>query len=577
MYKTFFGLRESPFNVNPDPRFLYLTPQTQAAMDELTYGIQNRKGFILLTGEVGTGKTTLINYLLNWLRARKTPTAFIFNSHLSPNHLFDFILTDFGVPSDYRFNHNMLMRLNTWLLERFSAGERPVLIIDEAQGLSSELLEEIRLLLNLETASEKLLQIVLAGQPELEQKLKRPELRQLQQRITLRCNTGALSLTECHGYIAERLRIAGATRGDIFGTDAMDAVYFYSQGIPRVVNLLCEHALINAYVEHSEQVRAGMVEEAAREFLLDARHPVAMRRPARETSDDNLAVIHSIFSDGLGSQLAEEQKAPALQAAKADVGTAMAKEAPALQKKAEPVILLDAADKTPKKKEFPEMLPLLAASARQKAQSTRCIDLVGAGQGSTHSLHAAPSVAELASALIAASMEETTRGATAAAISSPRIVGIEGAKAVAVQTNSAAKADEPIPIAEAVQTRKPEPVSTAASDTSQSTGVRVRVAGRAQGPSRSAEWLRSPMAASLPGISHTVFKIMSTMLLLRPVLRSWSAEFRRDWQAMIRTTPWPRMKKVFAQWLRQPIQSEARRPTKAAPMRPHRDAVPQKT
>src|SRR4030081_2594068 len=201
MYKTFFGLRENPFNVNPDPRFLYLTPQTQAAMDELTYGIENRKGFILLTGEVGTGKTTLINYLLNWLRARQTPTAFIFNSHLNPNHLFDFILTDFGINVDYRLNGNMLMRLNTWLIEQFRAGQTPVLIIDEAQGLSSELLEEIRLLLNLETASEKLLQIVLAGQPELDQKLRRPELRQLQQRITLRCSTGALSLPETHGYI----------------------------------------------------------------------------------------------------------------------------------------------------------------------------------------------------------------------------------------------------------------------------------------------------------------------------------------------------------------------------------------
>src|ERR1700737_4044385 len=346
MYKTFFGLRENPFNVNPDPRFLYLTPQTQAAMDELTYGIQNRKGFILLTGEVGTGKTPLINYLLNWLKSRKTPTAFIFNSHLSANHLFDFILTDFGIPSAYALNNNMLMRLNAWLIERFRAGERPVLIIDEAQGLSSELLEEIRLLLNLETASEKLLQIVLAGQPELEQKLKRPELRQLQQRITLRCNTGTLSLAECHGYVVERLRIAGATREDIFAGEAMDAVYFYSQGIPRVVNLLCEHALINAYVEHSEHVRARMVEDAAHEFLLDERRPVAMRRTVQEMSNDHLAVIHTIFSNGLGSQLeGEEQKppAPVLQATKAE--TVMAMEAPALRKKAEPVILLEVANK----------------------------------------------------------------------------------------------------------------------------------------------------------------------------------------------------------------------------------------
>ena len=137
MYKKFFGLRENPFNVNPDPRFLYLTPQTQEALDQLTYGIQSRKGFILLTGEVGTGKTTLTNCLLDWLRHRKTPTAFIFNSPLNTNHLFEFILTDFGIPIDIHLKSNMLMRLNTWLIECFRAGKSPVLIVDQAQGLSS--------------------------------------------------------------------------------------------------------------------------------------------------------------------------------------------------------------------------------------------------------------------------------------------------------------------------------------------------------------------------------------------------------------------------------------------------------
>lgn len=283
MYKNFFGLRENPFNVNPDPRFLYLTPQTQEALDQLTYGIQNRKGFILLTGEAGTGKTTLINYLLDWLRHQKMPTAFIFNSHLSVNELFDFILTDFGIPIDFELKSNMLVRLNKWLIERFCAGETPVLIVDEAQGLSFELLEEVRLLLNLETASEKLLQIVLVGQPELEDKLKRPELRQLRQRITLRCNTAPLTLEESYGYIADRLRIGGATRAPIFASDAMEAVHFYSRGIPRVMNLLCEHALINAYVEQLNPVSARMVEEAARDFLLDEFRPVT-------TSSSNVSV-----------------------------------------------------------------------------------------------------------------------------------------------------------------------------------------------------------------------------------------------------------------------------------------------
>lgn len=269
MYKKFFGLRDNPFNVNPDPRFLCLTLQTQRALAELTYGIQNRKGLILLTGEVGTGKTTLINCLLDWLRHRKIPTAFIFNSRLSVSHLFEFILTDFGIPIDTQIKSNMLMQLNTWLIECFRAGVSPVLIIDEAQGLSLKSLEEIRLLLNLETASEKLLQIVLAGQPELEDKVKQPELRQLRQRITLRCNTGPLTPEESRSYITERLRISGAMGDPIFTSDAMEAVHFYSQGIPRVINLLCEHALINAYAEHFRPVPARMVEEAARDFSLD--------------------------------------------------------------------------------------------------------------------------------------------------------------------------------------------------------------------------------------------------------------------------------------------------------------------
>jgi type II secretory pathway predicted ATPase ExeA len=304
MYKNFFGLRENPFNVNPDPRFLYLTLQTQKALDELTYGIQNRKGLILLTGEVGTGKTTLINCLLDWLRHRKIPTAFIFNSRLSVNHLFEFILTDFGIPIDIQLKGNMLLRLNTWLIKCFRAGESPVLIVDEAQGLSFNLLEEIRLLLNLETGSEKLLQIVLAGQPELEDKLKRPELRQLRQRITLRCNTKPLTPEESRAYITERLRISGATGDLIFTSDAMDAVHFYSQGIPRVVNLLCEQALINAYAEHFRPVPVRMVEEAAQEFFLDegvqfAKEEANFQAPSRATSLPALTAFDAIEESAL--------------------------------------------------------------------------------------------------------------------------------------------------------------------------------------------------------------------------------------------------------------------------------------
>ena len=269
MYQRFFGLRESPFNVNPDPRYLYLTRHIQEALAGLTYGIQNRKGFILLTGEVGTGKTTLLNRLLDWLRGQRVATAFIFNSRLEVNHLFDFMMADFEIPCESREKSHVLLRLNQWLLERYRMGETAVLIVDEAQNLSSDVLEEIRLLTNLETSTEKLLQIVLTGQPELEEKLNVPELRQLRQRITLRCRTAALSLDETFGYIAERLRIAGANGEPIFSKEAIQTVYRYSQGIPRVANLLCEHAMINAYVDSVRPVPAHLVEEVAREFRLD--------------------------------------------------------------------------------------------------------------------------------------------------------------------------------------------------------------------------------------------------------------------------------------------------------------------
>jgi general secretion pathway protein A len=298
MYKQFFGLRENPFNVNPDPRFLFLTPQTQEALDELTYGIQARKGLILLTGEVGTGKTTLLNRLLDWLHQQQTPTAFIFNSHLEINHLFDFILADFGVPFDSRLKGNALMRLNQWLFERYRAGDTPVMIVDEAQGLPNHVLEEIRMLLNLETPSEKLLQIVLAAQPELETRLKRPELRQIKQRITLRCKTAALTLQETHDYIQARLHIAGANGKPVFASQAMDAVHFYSRGIPRVINLLCEHALINAYVDHVQPVPVHIVAEVAREFQFDDIKPVAPFIDSRHTLDANLIATQSRFMNG---------------------------------------------------------------------------------------------------------------------------------------------------------------------------------------------------------------------------------------------------------------------------------------
>ncbi|MGE5326500.1 MAG: ExeA family protein [Deltaproteobacteria bacterium] len=290
MYKKFFGLKENPFNVNPDPRYLFLTQHTQEAMSCLTYGIQCRRGFILLTGEVGTGKTTLLNKLLGWLRRQRVATSFIFNSILDPGQFFDYMLADFGLNFDSRNKSQMLLRLNKWLLERYLVGGTAVLIVDEAQNLSPEVLEEIRLLTNLETSTDKLLQIILSGQPELEKKLARPELRQLRQRITLRSQTQALTLGETRQYISTRLRIAGANGLPIFASESVEAIHQYSEGIPRVINLLCEHGLVGAFAEQKNPVPPEIIQDVAREFKLDS---VSEPAPLAATTDESLRLMEA--------------------------------------------------------------------------------------------------------------------------------------------------------------------------------------------------------------------------------------------------------------------------------------------
>src|SRR5271163_2123857 len=288
MYKKFFGLKDLPFSFSPDPRYLYMTKSTQEALSVLTYGIESRKGFLLLTGEVGTGKTTLLNRLLDWLREQDVATAFVFNSQLqNVSQLFDFVMAEFGIPCESRIKSQVLLKLNQWLLQRYRAGKTTVLIVDEAQNLSDQLLEEIRLLTNLETATEKLLQIVLSGQPELEQKLNQPGLRQLRQRITLRCRTYPLTLEETTGYIQERLRIAGGDGTTIFTPESIEAMHRYARGIPRVVNLLCEHALISAFVDQKRPVQVGAIDEVAREFDLHRIDPIAQPVEPAGASGEN--------------------------------------------------------------------------------------------------------------------------------------------------------------------------------------------------------------------------------------------------------------------------------------------------
>lgn len=307
MYKSFYNLKENPFNVNPDPRYLYLTKQIEEALTGLMYGIQTRKGFITLTGEVGTGKTTLVNRLLDWLHHRNARTAFLFNSRMNSSQLFDFILAEFEIQCDSKSKSQQLMKLNSWLLDRYRDGETVVLIIDEAQNLTYPVLEEIRLLTNLETSTEKLLQIVLSGQPELEEKLKLPQLRQLRQRIMLRCRTMPFLQEQTQEYILERLRIAGASGAPIFSPKAIEAVHMYSMGIPRVINLLCEHSLVNAFADQIRPIQPKTVEEVAHEFQLDEVEAIP---PSGSSRVDGDVYNSEAFIQNLGEALSRFRLSP---------------------------------------------------------------------------------------------------------------------------------------------------------------------------------------------------------------------------------------------------------------------------
>jgi type II secretory pathway predicted ATPase ExeA len=278
MYKSFFGLHALPFEASPDPRFLFLRPQIREALACLQYGIAARKGFVVMTGEVGTGKTTLLRTVLETFAKGRVLTAFVFNPRMDVLDFFEFVLTDLGIPPTTRTKSAMLLQLNRWLIERFRAHQLCAIVVDEAQDLSWELFEEIRLLTNLETSSEKLVQVVLSGQPELEERLHDPNLRQLRQRVSLWCNTQPLTSEETQAYIADRLRIAGASQ-PVLLPEAAELVYHYSKGIPRIVNLICEHALVCAYVEQIKPIPAHIVESAGLELDL-VQHPFTISFPA---------------------------------------------------------------------------------------------------------------------------------------------------------------------------------------------------------------------------------------------------------------------------------------------------------
>jgi general secretion pathway protein A len=299
MYRYFYGINDFPFGACPDPRFLYRMPHVQEALACLQYGIASRKGFVVMTGEVGTGKTTLLKTVLSSFTERRISTAFVFNPRLDVLDFLEFVLADFGIPPSPRIKAGMpqtksamLMQLNRWLIDRFRNGELCAIVVDEAQNLSWELLEEIRLLTNLETSSEKLVQIVLSGQPELEEKLRDPSVRQLRQRISLWCRTRPLTSEETKAYISNRLRIVGASQ-PLFSNEAMQLVYRYSQGIPRLINLICEHAMISAYVEQIKPIPPRIVESVSQELDLEQQPFVISPMALSGTPEDSLPTAFS--------------------------------------------------------------------------------------------------------------------------------------------------------------------------------------------------------------------------------------------------------------------------------------------
>ena len=277
MYLQFYGLRDIPFSLTPDPRFLYFTPSHREVMANLSYGIQHGKGLIVATGEVGTGKTTVLRAMLTRLD-RSVLSSYIFNPGLTVPDLYQQMAGDFGL-GKYTSKSDMLMKLGKMLMMRHSRGLRTVLIVDEAQGLSHELLEEVRLLLNFETYTEKQLQIILVGQPELRQLLNNPDLRQLKQRISLRCEIKPLKADEVSGYIRARLTVAGASRLDLFTADAVAMIFRSSEGIPRLVNNICDNALLTGYAMNARKITPEIVAEVAE--ALDLLRPMIEDDPRK--------------------------------------------------------------------------------------------------------------------------------------------------------------------------------------------------------------------------------------------------------------------------------------------------------
>lgn len=265
MYENFYGLQERPFNVTADPSFFYSSRRHKEAFSHLVYGIRERKGILEITGEIGTGKTTLCRTLLNHLD-KDTKTAFILNPYFSQVQLLQAIIADFGMNIKSKTKLALITALNNFLLLEANCGNNVILLIDEAQNLSAKQLEQIRLLSNLETEKFKLLQIILVGQPELCEKLEKPNLRQLNQRIAVRYHILPLEPDEIEEYIKHRLQVAGAKSKIEFNRDAIEAIYIFSGGTPRLINILCDRALLAGFVLETNIITAQIINKCIEEL-----------------------------------------------------------------------------------------------------------------------------------------------------------------------------------------------------------------------------------------------------------------------------------------------------------------------
>jgi general secretion pathway protein A len=287
MYNAFFGLKENPFNLSPDPAFLFRSEQHEEALANLIYGVQSQKGFVVLTGEVGTGKSTMLECLRNFLAAAQVEFAYVFNSKLTVEQFFDMVAYDFNLQCDRGSKTEILIALNEYLIHRNRTGQVTALIIDEAQNLDWDVLEEIRLLGNLENPRGKLLQIILSGQPELERKLDAPDYRQLKQRVALRCTLHPFAEAETIAYINSRLAKAGMTPQTVFPEDLLVEIHYRTQGIPRVINAVCDNLLLTAFASETKVATLDFLEEVSTDLRLEW--------PGRRSHRP-----HADFSEGVG-------------------------------------------------------------------------------------------------------------------------------------------------------------------------------------------------------------------------------------------------------------------------------------